>query len=217
MPTQHSHNQHSHNQHSHHHPPPPNSSANNPKNPSSTKSHDWILVPGNMHYAKNRSTFRTYRRAPGKIGKNRVLGVGSVELKVRRGPGPDEDRPNTLVLDDVLHLPNAVCNGLCVGKYQERNPGDGIEVCGGEGCRCRVRRGSEGDNENERDREGEGEALWYGEEYKGRSRVVLWGDRPGGSGVEDAPYRNPADLAGVDASAEELNTLYTRVMDRSLV
>lgn len=166
-----------------------------------------------MHYAKNRSSFRTYRRAPGKINKNRVLGVGTVELKVRRAP--DDDRPNTLVLEDVLHLPNAVCNGLCVGRYRERNPGDDMEVAGGEGCRCQVWREGDGNSSHEEeDGHGHGEALWYGEEYHGCSRVVLWGDPQGSSGLEDA---DAVELPGVDASAEELDTLHTRVMDRSLV
>lgn len=168
-----------------------------------------------MHYAKNRSAFRTYRRAPGKINKNRVLGVGTVELKVRRAP--DDDRPNKLVLEDVLHLPNAVCNGLCVGKYREGNPGDDMEVADGEGCRCQV--WSEGDVNSHGEGEGEGEdrhgeALWYGEEYHGCSRVVLWGDPRGSSGLEDA---DAVELPGVDASADELDTLYTRVRDRSLI
>ncbi|BCS23895.1 uncharacterized protein APUU_40339S [Aspergillus puulaauensis] len=198
-----------------------NGSSNSGGSGSSGRCWDWILVPGNMHYAKNRSSFRTYRRAPGKINKNRVLGVGTVELKVQRAP--DDQRPNTLVLEDVLHLPNAVCNGLCVGKYREGNPGDGMEVAGGEGCRCQVWREGDGDSHGEGEGEneqehghGHGEALWYGEEYHGCSRVVLWGDPQGSSGLGDADA-DAVELPGVDASTEELDTLYTRVKDRSLV
>ncbi|KAL4922761.1 hypothetical protein BDW62DRAFT_2713 [Aspergillus aurantiobrunneus] len=186
-------------------PPPPPQSA--PRLPASNKNRcwDWILVPGNMHWAKNRSSFRTYRRAPSRIDNNRVLGVGTVELRVRRAP--DDDRPNTLVLEDVLHMPGAVCNGLCLGKYREGNPGDDLEVGGdGEGERCHCQVWSEGREH--------GEALWYGEEYHGCSRVALWGDPRGSSGLGD---RDRAGMSGVDASAEELDTLYTRVRDRSLV
>ncbi|KAL2871047.1 uncharacterized protein BJX67DRAFT_377657 [Aspergillus lucknowensis] len=175
----------------------------------------WLLVPGNMHYAKNRSSFSSYRRAPSKIDGSRVLGVGTVELKVRRAP--DDDRMNTLVLRDVLHMPGARCNGLCVGKYCEMNPGDGVKVCG-EGFQAFSEGESEGEGKKEEEdgrRYGNGEKLWYGEGYHGRSRVVLWGDPHGSEDLEDDG--GCVDMPGIDASAEELDTLYTRVRERSLI
>ncbi|PWY82931.1 hypothetical protein BO70DRAFT_32080 [Aspergillus heteromorphus CBS 117.55] len=77
----------------------------------------WLLLPSsktNTHIAKNRSSFSTYRRAPCKIANQRVLGVGTVQLRVQRAP--DDPRTNVLVLRDVLHVPGARWNGVAVDK-----------------------------------------------------------------------------------------------------
>ncbi|KAL2848713.1 hypothetical protein BJX68DRAFT_267568 [Aspergillus pseudodeflectus] len=221
--------------------PHPASKRNSAPSENNTKRcFTWLLTPsGTMHWAKNRSSFRTYQRAPTKIAGRRVLGVGTVELKVRRGPSPDEDRMNTLVLRDVLHVPGAKYNGICLGRYCETT-GDRVEVCGGD-CSAdgdvrgkeEVRVFSEGESssgsasEGEIDEDGDdlhghghnhrhGEALWYGEGYHGCPRVVLWGD-PHGSEDLDNNVEGNVDVPGVDASAEELDTLFTRVKERSLV
>ncbi|KAL3495360.1 hypothetical protein BJX62DRAFT_233352 [Aspergillus germanicus] len=215
----------------------PHQSPENDKSKSSKRCFTWLLTPsGTMHWAKNRSSFRTYSRAPTKIAGTRVLGVGTVELKVRRGPSPDEDRMNTLVLSDVLHVPNASCNGICLGRYCEMT-GDRVEVengPAGDGNGEEVRVFSEGESSSDSGSEGEidedghqlhshghghshkhGEALWYGEGYHGCSRVVLWGDPHGSEDLDNV--EGNVDVPGVDASAEELDTLFTRVKERSLV
>ncbi|PYI36485.1 hypothetical protein BP00DRAFT_441634 [Aspergillus indologenus CBS 114.80] len=78
---------------------------------------DWLLLPAgsNTHVAKNRASFATYRRAPCRIANQRVLGVGTVQLRVRRAP--DDARTTTLVLRDVLHMPQARWNGISVAKF----------------------------------------------------------------------------------------------------
>ncbi|KAL3447998.1 hypothetical protein BJX65DRAFT_89201 [Aspergillus insuetus] len=213
------------------------STSNKDNSNSSKRCFTWLLTPsGTMHWAKNRSSFRTYSRAPTKIAGTRVLGVGTVELKVRRGPSPDEDRMNTLVLSDVLHVPNARCNGICLGRYCEMT-GDRVEVDNGpagDGNGEEVRVFSEGESSSGSASEGEvdedehqlhshghghshkhGEALWYGEGYHGCSRVVLWGDPHGSEDLDNV--EGNVDIPGVDASAEELDTLFTRVKERSLV
>ncbi|RAH83602.1 hypothetical protein BO86DRAFT_408554 [Aspergillus japonicus CBS 114.51] len=78
---------------------------------------DWLLLPAgsNTHFAKNRASFATYRRAPCRIANQRVLGVGTVQLRVRRAP--DDARTTTLVLRDVLHMPQARWNGISVAKF----------------------------------------------------------------------------------------------------
>jgi hypothetical protein len=151
---------------------------------------DWIVVGGNCHYAKNRSTFTSYRRAPGKIGRSRVLGIGTVELQVQRGPR--DPRPNNLVLEDVWHMPDARCNGLSVSKYTETNQPSSVE--------------SEGQHvEAKSDRDGE--ALWFGDAYCGCSRVVLTGDPKGDSYLRDGQTH----MLSVIASPEELDKLRSRV------
>ncbi|RAH49068.1 uncharacterized protein BO95DRAFT_479707 [Aspergillus brunneoviolaceus CBS 621.78] len=85
--------------------------------PTSARCWDWLLLPAssNTHFAKNRASFETYRRAPCKIANQRVLGVGTVQLRVRRAP--NDPRTTTLVLRDVLHMPHARCNGISVAKF----------------------------------------------------------------------------------------------------
>ncbi|RAL09837.1 uncharacterized protein BO97DRAFT_472140 [Aspergillus homomorphus CBS 101889] len=85
--------------------------------PPTNRCWDWLLLPAtsNTHFAKNRASFETYRRAPCKIANQRVLGVGTVQLRVRRAP--NDARTTTLVLHDVLHMPDARCNGVSVAKY----------------------------------------------------------------------------------------------------
>ncbi|KAF7597090.1 hypothetical protein BBP40_010564 [Aspergillus hancockii] len=155
---------------------------------------DWIVTGGNCHFAKNRSAFRNYRRAPGKIGGSRVLGVGSVELRVRRGS--DDDRTNTLVLDNVLHMPNARCNGLCLPKYREAHPLSGVD--------------GEGEHFEARSDDGS-EPLWYAQGYCGMSRVVLAGEPQGDSHLSDDEHYMPS----VIASNEEMKKLWQRVDNRS--
>lgn len=154
---------------------------------------DWIIVGGNCHYAKNRASFRTYRRAPGKIGGNKVLGVGTVELQVRRGLG--DERMNTLVLQDVLHMPNARCNGLSISKYREANP----HLSAVETEKEHFQATSDGD----------GELLWCADEYCGLSRVALAGRPKGQSYLRDGQVYT----LSVIASAEELERLNRKLKD----
>ncbi|GMG11614.1 hypothetical protein F9C07_2252 [Aspergillus flavus] len=157
---------------------------------------DWIVTGGNCHYAKNRATFRSYRRAPGKVGGSRVLGVGSVELRVRRRSGDGEI--NTLVLDNVLHMPNARCNGLSLPKYRETHPLTGVD--------------DEGDHIEARSDDGS-EPEWYAEGYHGLSRVVLAGEPQGESHLSDDEHY----MLSVMASNEEMEKLWQRVKNRSWV
>ncbi|KAB8232218.1 uncharacterized protein BDW43DRAFT_110733 [Aspergillus alliaceus] len=155
---------------------------------------DWIVTDGNCHYAKNRSTFRSYRRAPGKVAGSRVLGVGSVELRVRRRSG--DNQTNTLVLDNVLHMPNARCNGLSLPKYREAHPLSGI--------------GGEGEHFEARSDDGS-EPEWYAEGFCGLSRVVLAGEPQGESQLSD----NGNYTLSVLASNDEMEKLWQRVKNRS--
>ncbi|KAI9375677.1 hypothetical protein BJX61DRAFT_92921 [Aspergillus egyptiacus] len=219
-----------------------NSSSSSSSGSNQTRCWTWLLTPGNSHFAKNRSSFTTYRRAPSKVGGRRVLGVGTVELKVRRSP--EDGRMNILVLEDVLHMPNAACNGLCVRKYcqgnavetggvwiRDRDRDRGAKDGGGEGeeeyfqvweSEGEEEEGGCGGGCGYPDGRGHGEALWYGEGYRGCSKLKLWGD-PRGQQEEELLRNGDGDFEpervnapGVEAPEEELNTLYTRVKERSL-
>lgn len=100
---------------------------------------DWMVVSGNCHYARDRSSFCTYR--PIILGPKpcitirnnvfnpqeelQVAGVGTVELRVASRlrlnrdctvdhtiSGGNSSPTNVIVLQDVLHIPDAVCNGF---------------------------------------------------------------------------------------------------------
>ncbi|PKY04329.1 hypothetical protein P168DRAFT_290413 [Aspergillus campestris IBT 28561] len=195
------HHNHNHNQHQH-------TKTNNKTTHSSNKSTynrcwDWLLTGGNTHYARNRATFTTYRRAPCKIAHKRVLGIGTVELTVQRSP--DDPRPHKLTLHDVLHMPSARCNGLSVDKYREEHPGEDLrEVMMGSGGGQEMMQAVGG---------GEEEALWFADEYCGCLRVVVWGDPQGESflrGPEDGRLYGVSVIAG----EREMQVLRERVAVR---
>src|ERR1700756_211204 len=71
---------------------------------------DWIVVSGNSHYARDQSSFKTYRRVAKKLRNNifnphdelLVEGIGTVELSVCRSP--QDDSSHVIVLENVLHI-----------------------------------------------------------------------------------------------------------------
>ncbi|PLN81657.1 hypothetical protein BDW42DRAFT_193562 [Aspergillus taichungensis] len=81
---------------------------------------DWMVVQGNAHYARDLSTFLpgSYRPTHQTLSHNifdpsselHVAGIGSVRIPVQTGPAPTDT--NVLELHDVLHVPEAVCNGF---------------------------------------------------------------------------------------------------------
>ncbi|KAB8209340.1 hypothetical protein BDV34DRAFT_188913 [Aspergillus parasiticus] len=146
--------------------------AEDRENSSHRRCWDWVIVSGNCHYARNRSSFVTYRRVGLVIsdgifgGDIFVAGMGTVELRVRASK--TEGSPvRTLVLDSVLHIPSAMCNGFCFAKYNTVYGGTtflGPEFSGT-------------DRQNH--------PLWYGEPFCGLQKLVLAGNPQGESYLED--------------------------------
>ncbi|KAI2969096.1 hypothetical protein CBS147323_4074 [Aspergillus niger] len=81
--------------------------------------HDWMVVQGNVHYARDRAHFTTYRPVTAHLKNNifnpmdelEVAGIGTVEIPVVRSLDNPFDT-HTIVLENVLHIPEAVCNGF---------------------------------------------------------------------------------------------------------
>jgi hypothetical protein len=69
-----------------------------------------IILTGSVNYAKNRSSFKIYRRIDATAGGAKVIGIGTVELQVRRSHTSCET--GILVLENLLHIPSAPCNGF---------------------------------------------------------------------------------------------------------
>lgn len=124
---------------------------------------DWIILTYGVQYAKNRSSFKTYRHIPKVTLKSGgvAVGKGKVELEVLRSPGSSES--HTLVLKDVLHIPEALCNGITIP----------------EGTRTTTFRPvMQGFDE-------EGRPYWYGHDFRGLSKLALAGNDEGESPLQD--------------------------------
>ncbi|KAF7585304.1 hypothetical protein BBP40_011295, partial [Aspergillus hancockii] len=86
--------------------------------PTSRICHDWMVVSGNCHYARDRAAFTTYRPISLRLKNNifnphdelHVSGAGTVHLSVAKSR--QDPTPHVIVLEDVLHIPEAVCNGF---------------------------------------------------------------------------------------------------------
>ncbi|KAL2859891.1 uncharacterized protein BJX67DRAFT_368559 [Aspergillus lucknowensis] len=134
---------------------------------------DWIIVSGNCHYAKNRSSFKEYRRVGRMVQdatgtETYIAGVGTVELNVRTSPKKGSPS-RSLVLENVLHVPDAVCNGFSVGVYYATH--------GGTTSFSPFFRGTDE----------QGSALWHGKPFRGVEKLVLAGNPQGESYLESGP------------------------------
>ncbi|PLB49143.1 hypothetical protein P170DRAFT_509755 [Aspergillus steynii IBT 23096] len=123
--------------------------------------HDWMVVSGNCHYARDLAHFTSYRPVSAVLKNNlfnahdelRVAGVGSVLLTTCRSA--TDPSPRTIRLDDVLHIPDALCNGF--------NP-----LLVGSSMSCHATHWEGADRE--------GEPLWWGRKAAGGTKVVLVGE-----------------------------------------
>ncbi|KAL1966234.1 hypothetical protein VTN77DRAFT_4786 [Rasamsonia byssochlamydoides] len=134
------------------------------ENPPRRRCWDWMIVGGHCHFARNRSSFKTYRRLRGEAGTPnaaRVIGIGTVELLVRRSW--NDPKPYKLVLEDVLHIPDAICNGF--------NP-----MLLSDGACCQCRSGKDGWQGIDPYTE---EQLWYTKPFARLSKLVLAGNPQG--------------------------------------
>jgi Pol polyprotein len=111
---------------------PTNERQENP--PQRRRCWDWMIVSGDCHYARDRSAFKTYRHVGKTIQGNAMIlnqnifvaGIGTVELRVRTGN--EEGSPDgMLVLENVLHIPRALCNGFNWLEHQRMTAG-GIRI-----------------------------------------------------------------------------------------
>ncbi|KAH8431659.1 uncharacterized protein LDX57_009315 [Aspergillus melleus] len=134
--------------------------------PTTRLCHDWMVVSGNCHYARDAEHFTTYRPVSVSLKNNRfnpheelhVAGVGTVQLTTCRSA--NDPTPRVIRLDEVLHIPDAVCNGF--------NP-----LLVGSSMSCHATHWEGADRQ--------GEPLWFGLPYAGGTRVALAGDLRGES------------------------------------
>ncbi|PLB44496.1 hypothetical protein P170DRAFT_287522 [Aspergillus steynii IBT 23096] len=144
-----------------------------------TESHpcwDWMIVlTSTHHYARDRLFFKDYvpvgiRSPASPFGEEDldIAGMGTVELLVHTGP-ESTSTTRTLVLKNVLHIPNALCNGFNGLQYSQVNGGGGLTFG------SLTRQGTDRD----------GSPLWYAKPFHGFSRLVIAGNPEGKSYLED--------------------------------
>lgn len=125
---------------------------------------DWMVVSGNCHYARDQASFSSYRPVAREIKNNifnpddelHVAGVGTVHLTVCKSPR--DLSAHTIVLENVLHLPDAICNGF--------NP-----LLYGSGMSCQEEYWEGGDTS--------GNPVWFSTPFAGHTKLVLAGDPQG--------------------------------------
>ncbi|KAH1268121.1 hypothetical protein KXV18_006821 [Aspergillus fumigatus] len=139
--------------------------------------YDWMIVLGNCHYVRDRASFTHYRAMPRRtLVKNNIFnpheelevaGVGTVELRVCRTVRDGGASSHVLVLEDVLHIPEAVCNGF--------NP-----LLYGSSMSCNMEYWEGADRR--------GEPVWFAVPYAGGTRLVLAGNPKGASELIQGRY-----------------------------
>ncbi|KAL4789795.1 hypothetical protein BDV19DRAFT_373543 [Aspergillus venezuelensis] len=157
-------------------------------NPPRRRCHDWMIVSGSCHYAKNRSSFTTYRRVGKRMGQGLasvyVAGIGTIQLQVRSSPARGAPT-RTLELHDVLHTPGTICNGFNSMAWQRSEGGPSTDLCSGT------------------DRFDA--PFWYSKVFRGLNRLVLAGNPQGESYLPRdtvlalSLYIDPADLEEISA------------------
>ncbi|KAF1808623.1 hypothetical protein P152DRAFT_382703, partial [Eremomyces bilateralis CBS 781.70] len=83
---------------------------------------DWVYSnQSNVHVAKDKGWFTTYTPFDSKVGciyhdgTSKVVGIGTVTLSVNRAPRlKGSESHNTIVLNDVLHVPSFLSNVIAM-------------------------------------------------------------------------------------------------------
>lgn len=103
-----------------------------PRGPPKKRCYDWMIHEGDIHYARNGSSFTAYTKIdatachiPGYGEEYRAIGIGTVKLTASRAP--DCASLCEITLHDVLHIPAMPCNGISESKMKEA----GLQVVGG--------------------------------------------------------------------------------------
>jgi hypothetical protein len=158
-------------------------------NPPRRRCYDWIVTTGSCHYAKNRSSFQTYERLPVNVtvGGQRVIGKGTVQLKVRCSPAR-HSATRVITLEDVLHIPDAICNGFAPMRKEDtdRTVTWTEEMVQGDW---------------------NGNPLWYGKRFCGLWKLALDGNPQGESEMSWMPKGTHFALS-LHLSKEALATLF---------
>lgn len=152
--------------------------------------YDWIIQTEGVHYACNRSTFSEYTSLNFPLSNGEwCQGIGIVNLDVQ---APDHVLP--IVLDHVLHLARAPCNGISIPVIQQQYPISFSPVDGG----CR---------------DPDGNLVWLSEHFHGFYRLVVPGEARRSSSLDETlksgarPTNNSLSICLSDQDIAQIHDL----------
>ncbi|KAH6673007.1 hypothetical protein B0J14DRAFT_61483 [Halenospora varia] len=151
--------------------------------------YDWFIVRGHCSYARDRSSFTTYREVRATVMGLEVLGIGSVQLQLINAPESPTPRIQMITIRPVLHIPSVLCNGINLFHV---TPLPALSQSGDRLVDFR------------------GESLGYMERFRGGMRVVLTGNPNGISPIKEGvalPLNLDVYLSG-DETARMLRLCY---------
>jgi hypothetical protein len=152
------------------------------KKASFTKYNTIDITAGEKHERKRQGIRRLFHSAPrggGSVppGRNKVIGIGDVELTVKRRRNKNDLTTSSLKLENVLHLPDSPCNGFNPGMLPE----------------CKTTTVWEGKVEYTEGLDIDNNPWWHAKPFHGTMRLVL-GEDPLGKSVFKKNTVPPRDL-----------------------
>jgi hypothetical protein len=153
---------------------------------------DWMVTSGSVQYARDRSAFEAYTPATGTVGGTAYIGIGRVKLSVRRSPNMDSTY-RSLVLENVVHIPTAICNGFVP------------HLCSDVRDTMSMRREGIFATSNP-----DGKPAWYAENAYDLYRLVHEGNPQGESPLEDS---SGPKMLSVHASQKEMEDLAKHISE----
>jgi hypothetical protein len=171
---------------------------------------DWILTNEGECYARKRSSFTKYNTFTGSAGekheptrngiwryfhsaprggesvppgRNKVIGIGDVELTVKRHRDKNDNFTRSLKLENVLHLPDSPCNGFNPGTLRK----------------CTIKTEGEGKGKYTEGLDIFGDPWWHAKPFHGRMRLALAFDPPGKTILK----KNYVPLNGLNVALNE--------------
>lgn len=135
--------------------------------------YDWLPQKHGVHFARNRSSFSEYTSVNVKLDNGMwAQGIGTVHLDILKGPDASDGVDN-IVLRGVLHLPNAICNGISMALFDKAT----VSYQPIFGCRDR-----------------NGRMVWFLTDHCGLDKLALLGNPQGESPLQDIAHRGDVDM-----------------------
>jgi hypothetical protein len=158
------------------------------KKDSFTKYNTICVTAGEKHERRRGGLLRYFHTAPrgGESvppGRNKVIGIGDVELTVKRRRNKNDLTTRSLKLKNVLHLPDSPCNGFNPGTLRT----------------CEITTGGEGKGKYTEGMDMYKDPWWHAKPFHGRMRLVLDED-PLGKSVFNKNY---VPLSGLNVVLNE--------------